>query len=86
MKTGFATAVVVVALLFGCAENPQEKAFYEAQKAEQDAVLVAGLVAPATISNYREVIKMNPKSKWAEKAQERIDFLTKLWQQEQLKR
>ena len=77
---------MIALLLVGCAENPQEKAFYEAQKAEQDAVLVAGLVAPVTISEYKEVISMNPKSKWAEKAQERIDLLTKLWQQEQLKR
>jgi outer membrane protein assembly factor BamD (BamD/ComL family) len=80
MKKKISVVLLCAVFLGACSPSPQETAYYEAQKAEQDAVMVAGALAPLTIQKYQEVIRMDPKSRWAEKSQKRIDVLQKAMQ------
>src|SRR6185312_1474319 len=80
MRNFLLVGAMSLVLACGCTESPQEKAFYEVKDLEQQYALMLPGLAPDLILRYEEVIQMNPKSKWADKAQQRVDFLQKLAQ------
>jgi hypothetical protein len=65
----------LVVCLSGCEPSQSEKLFTRAQDMEQQP----GGQSYPTVEAYREVIKADPNSKWAEKAQHRIDVLQQLF-------
>ncbi|MBI5766158.1 MAG: hypothetical protein HZA93_00060 [Verrucomicrobia bacterium] len=83
MKTLKILEAIVFFGLCACAPSPQETAYYAALKKEQDLAVAGGAVAIVSIVEYRNVIAMDPKSKWADRAQQRLDVVTKLYQDSQ---
>jgi hypothetical protein len=83
MKKPFAMAIILSALLSGCGESPQEKAYHEALKSEAAAAMTISSAAPSLIANYSHVIDLDPKTEWAVKSQNRIKLLREIMQEDQ---
>jgi len=67
----FAHALAVSLMLFvvGCGNSAQQKAYLQAEKAEQQ---LTAENSAAVVTEYKQVIALQPGSEWAGKAQARI--------------
>jgi hypothetical protein len=80
MKSKSMLLVALILGLAGCGhESPQQLAYDAAYKQEQDYAMAAGEAAPLIIMKYQEVIRMDPNSNVARKAQARIDVAQQNW-------
>lgn len=66
------TSVCAALLLSGCQPSPSEKLYNTAVQAEQQP---GGDSNYMTVEAYRQVIRTDPNSSWAQKAQRRIDVI-----------
>jgi hypothetical protein len=62
-------AVGLVLLVSGCGNTAQQQAYERAMQAEQQ---MTSENAPALVADYRRVIALEPGSRWARQAEERI--------------
>lgn len=65
-------ALGLALLLSACGNSAQKKAYEHAATMEQQ---VAPEKVPAVIAEYQEVIRLEPGSSWAKKAQARVEIL-----------
>jgi hypothetical protein len=72
--------IILAALLGGCGASPQEKAYDEALRMEDQFGATPAQAAPKLIVQYKDVISMDPGSVWAHRAQTRVDLLEKISQ------
>jgi hypothetical protein len=72
--------LTLIISLVGCAGSKEQKQAYDAAyKFEQDYAMFAGPMALQIIQNYQAVIRLDPNSKIAQKAQQRMDVAQKNW-------
>ena len=76
-------AVGLVSLHGGCGNAEQKEAYERAETMEQQLPIEK---APAIITAFEQVIRMEPGSKWAEKARTRIDSLEDRVKAEELRK
>ena len=73
MKTIFVLSLVALTVSFSsCQPSEAESLYKTAYKEEQQP---GGNFSYWSIENYRKVIRADPNSSWAEKAQRRIDVI-----------
>lgn len=65
---------VIALTLLGCGNSEAEKLYNSAVQIEQQH---GGQISHKAIEAYRQVIKTAPGTKWADKAQARIDVIQK---------
>jgi ABC-type uncharacterized transport system auxiliary subunit len=71
---------LVAAILCGCSGSKEQRQAYDAAyQFEQDNAIYAGAMGYFVIKKYQDVIEMDPRSSIAKDAQQRIDAVTKTW-------
>jgi len=75
--------LLLSAILCGCGGSPQEKAYDEALRMEDQFGATPAQAAPRLIVQYKDVISMDPSTVWAHRAQTRVDLLEKIRQDDQ---
>ena len=69
MTKPFVLLLFFSALVCGCSESPQEKAYDQALDSERAAAQTIAAEAPALIADYTNVINLDPTTKWAKRSQ-----------------
>lgn len=65
--------ILAALVLSGCGNSEQKEAYYKALEFERSSYMAGR--SYSAIGRYDKVIKMNPRSNWADKAQQRIDVI-----------